>query len=143
MRFSRTPARQYQISRSRFCNLLCYPRDMDNSGTQSVWLEAPGGQRTPVRGSCFLGRSAACEVVIANAKASRQHALIHGQQESGFWLTDLGSANGTYLNGRRVGQPCRLSDGDQILVAGLAFTFHCPKGAFPFQNAIPSTTATI
>ena len=116
-----------KISYSRFCNLVCYPRDMDNSGTQSVWLEAPGGQRTPVRGSCFLGRSAACEVVIANAKASRQHALIHGQQERGFWLTDLGSANGTFLNGRRVGQPCRLSDGDVISIAEVALTFIGPK----------------
>jgi adenylate cyclase len=69
-------------------------------------------------------------VVIPDAKASRQHALVHGQEAGEFWLVDLGSANGTYLNGRRVSQPCRLSEGDQIGIAGLTFTFRGPERRF-------------
>jgi len=49
--------------------------------------------------------------------------MIHAQGEHEFWLVDLGSANGTYLNGRRVSQPCRLTDKDQISIADYSFVF--------------------
>jgi adenylate cyclase len=109
---------------------------MGEDATASAWLES-GGVRTPVRGSCLLGRAATCEVVLADAKASRQHALVHNQEPGGFWLIDLGSANGTYLNGRRVAQPCRLSDGDTISLAGFTFVFRSARtdSARRFQSA--------
>jgi len=108
-----------------------------------VWLQSPTGDRIPVRGSCFIGRSAACEVVLNNAKASRQHALIHGQEHGEFWLVDLGSANGTYLNGRRLIQPCRLSDGDKITLAGLTLTFRRPNSVGRSGEDSSVTEATI
>ncbi len=100
---------------------------MDVATSASAWLESAEGRRTALSGSCLLGRSAGCEVVVRDAKASRQHAMIHGQEPGEFWLVDLGSANGTYLNGRRVSQPSRLFNGDQIAIAGLTFTFHRPE----------------
>jgi class 3 adenylate cyclase len=116
---------------------------MNVSEGLTVWVESASGQRTPVRGSCFLGRSAACEVVLPNAKASRQHALIHGQEESEFWLIDLGSANGTYLNGRRVIQPCRLADQDQITIAGQTLTFKRPTALPRWASDTSITQATV
>lgn len=115
---------------------------MNGNSTQSVWLESPTGERVPVRGRCFLGRSPSCEVVLPDTKVSRQHALVQSQDEQEFWLIDLGSANGTYLNGRRVSQPCRLSNGDRIAVAGFAFTFHGPTPAAPLGSSRPAASAT-
>jgi adenylate cyclase len=113
---------------------------MNDGGPTTAWLESSSGKRTPIEATCFLGRAATCEVVLADARVSRQHALVQRQQENEFWLIDLGSANGTYLNGQRVQQPCRLSDGDSISIAGLTFGFRCPRthrgaGTVPFSDA--------
>jgi len=107
-----------------------------------VWLESPKGEQVPVRGRCFLGRSPGCEVVLPDVKVSRQHALVQGQDETEFWLIDLGSANGTYLNGRRVHQPCRLFNGDRIGVAEFTFTFHGPGAREPLEPAFAFANAT-
>jgi adenylate cyclase len=67
---------------------------------------------------------------------------VHRQDPDEFWLIDLGSANGTYLNGRRVSQPCRLSDGDKISLAGFTFTFRCPPIGPGRRAAAISSEAT-
>ena len=109
---------------TQFCATLHAVVDMDKE--LRVWLESPSGERKAIEGSCFLGRAATCDVVIPDTKASRQHALVQGEKGSEFWLIDLGSANGTYVNGRRVGQPQRLFNADRITVAGITFIFHRP-----------------
>ncbi|MCI0744125.1 MAG: adenylate/guanylate cyclase domain-containing protein [Verrucomicrobia subdivision 3 bacterium] len=96
-----------------------------------AWLESSAGQQVPLRGSCFFGRAAGNTVVLADDKVSRRHAMVHTQGEHEFWLVDLGSANGTYLNGRRLTQPCRLSDRDQIRIGSHSFSFHNPKTTRP------------
>jgi adenylate cyclase len=115
---------------------------MNEHGTASVWLESPKGERVPIRGRCFFGRSPSCEVILPDTKVSRQHALVQGQDETEFWLIDLGSANGTYLNGRRVHQPCRLSNGDRIGVAEFTFVFHGPAARESLTPALSSADAT-
>lgn len=116
---------------------------MDSSKEYSAWLESAEGARTPVRGSCFLGRASSCEVALLDNKVSRQHALVQGQEHGDFWLIDLGSANGTYVNGRRVAQPHRLSNGDRITVGGNTFTFRRPGEVSRPVPAVPSKDATI
>jgi adenylate cyclase len=76
-----------------------------------------------------LGRSANNHVVLPDDKVSRRHAMINAQGQGEFWLVDLGSSNGTYLNSRRVGQPCRLSDGDRIEISSFSFVFRQKKAA--------------
>jgi adenylate cyclase len=119
---------------------------MNEDTASPVWLESPKGERVPLRGRCFLGRSPSCEVVLPDVKVSRQHALVQGQDETEFWLIDLGSANGTYLNGRRVNQPCRLSNGDRIGVAEFTFVFHGPaarEALAPALRPADGTDATV
>jgi adenylate cyclase len=116
---------------------------MDSSKQVSAWLESAAGERTPIQGSCFLGRASSCEVVLLDNKVSRQHALVQGQELGDFFLIDLGSANGTYVNGRRVGQPHRLVNGDQITVAGVTFTFRRPGDVSRPAAALPAKDATI
>ncbi len=100
---------------------------MENHDHPEAWLEAASGMQTPIRGSCFLGRGPSNNVILANDKVSRRHAMIHTQVGDEFWLFDLGSRNGTYLNGRRIAQPRRLADQDQIEVGTFKFTFRQSK----------------
>jgi class 3 adenylate cyclase len=88
-----------------------------------AWLEPATGQKVAVQGNCSFGRAVGNTVVLPDDKVSRRHAMVHAQGTNEFWLVDLGSANGTYLNGRRVAQPCRLSNGDEIRIGGHAFSF--------------------
>src|SRR4051812_7216511 len=108
-----------------------------------AWLESASGQKTPVRGTCFLGRASGNTLVLPSDRVSRRHAMVHAQGTDGFWLVDLGSANGTYLNGRRVSQPCRLADNDQIAVGDYSFSFHQPLAKGEIDDSPTRTEKTI
>lgn len=69
---------------------------------------------------CFIGRHPSCQIVIDDAGVSRRHARIFLQGDE-FWLEDLGSRNGTFIEGRRLERK-RLSDGVLIQV-GLHASF--------------------
>jgi len=92
-----------------------------------AWLESPGREKILLQGNCSLGRSPSNRVVIESPKASRRHCIINLQNVGEFWLIDLGSSNGTFLNKRRVHQPVRLCDMDQITVGDSPFTFRQPE----------------
>ena len=103
-----------------------------------AWLEAPGRGNIALRGTCSLGRSAKSSVVLESPKASRRHAIINLQDVGEFWLIDLGSSNGTFLNKRRVHQPVRLSDRDTITLGDAVFTFRQPE---EISSALRTTIA--
>jgi adenylate cyclase len=92
----------------------------------AAWLEN-AGQKIPIRGDCSLGRSSGNSIVVDSQKVSRRHAIINVQNIGEFWLIDLGSSNGTYLNGRRIHQPIKLSDQDQVIIGDQTFIFHQPQ----------------
>jgi adenylate cyclase len=96
------------------------------SQEEGAWLEAADGKRHPIHGSCSLGRIAPNTIVLESPKVSRRHALIHLQNIGEPWLIDFGSSNGTFLNKRRIHQPIRLSDGDQITIGDEVFKFRQP-----------------
>lgn len=70
----------------------------------------------------LVGRSGECNVKINDPRASRRHAMIR-KQEDGFWLFDLGSFNGSYLNGARVSAARLLKDGDVLNFADHEFRY--------------------
>jgi pSer/pThr/pTyr-binding forkhead associated (FHA) protein len=66
-----------------------------------------------------------CDIVIASKSISRENTRI--RREGRHWfLEDLGSTNGTYLNGERILTPMNLRDGDSIKVGDVTFIFHDP-----------------
>ncbi len=81
----------------------------------------------------ILGRLDKCAVYIADARASRKHAQIAWDGETSR-LSDLDSANGTFLNGRRITAPEKLRDGDEIAVASAVFTFRDPDSTLRVGN---------
>lgn len=87
-----------------------------------AWLEREDQQHI-LEGSCSIGRAALNTLVVDSAKVSRLHAIIHSERAGAFWLVDLGSSNGTFLNKRRIHEPARLRDCDHITIGGNAFIF--------------------
>jgi sulfite reductase (NADPH) flavoprotein alpha-component len=68
------------------------------------------------------GEPGQCTVVVYDPLASRQHASL--DFSNGMWvLTDLYSANGTYVNGARIGRHV-LRPGDCILIGRTELLFH-------------------
>jgi pSer/pThr/pTyr-binding forkhead associated (FHA) protein len=87
-----------------------------------AWLEREG-QEHIVQGSCSIGRATLSSLILDSAKISRLHAIIHSERTCVFWLVDLGSSNGTYLNRRRIHEPIQLRNGDKITVGDNTFIF--------------------
>jgi DNA-binding winged helix-turn-helix (wHTH) protein len=74
------------------------------------------GQRWQLSQTIVLGREASCDVVVADRQISRFHARVTPTNE-GVILEDLGSKNGTHLNGIPLTAPVVLQDGDLVSVA--------------------------
>jgi pSer/pThr/pTyr-binding forkhead associated (FHA) protein len=64
-----------------------------------------------------LGRGAQCDVLVRHDTVSRRHAEIR-REGGACYVSDLGSSNGTWIDGRRVDAPQRIRRGDQILLGG-------------------------
>jgi pSer/pThr/pTyr-binding forkhead associated (FHA) protein len=75
--------------------------------------------------SAVIGRALECDVVITSKSVSREHTRIRREGRRWF-VEDLGSTNGTYLNGERVTGSLTLLDGDDLKVGDVSFTFHDP-----------------
>ncbi len=60
-----------------------------------------------------IGRSSTCDVVLALPMVSSRHAILE-PVDDGWQIRDLGSTNGTFVEGRRIGGPVRVSSGDLI-----------------------------
>lgn len=88
---------------------------MNSELTPSACLILPGSvERRLTTGTHSIGRAATNRVVILDNKVSRAHAIIHFQNNADYVLVDLGSANGTHVNGRRISSPVCLKNGDNI-----------------------------
>ncbi len=63
---------------------------------------ADTGRRHALYGDeVLVGRSSRCTIVLAEPSVSRQHARIERRDNDGFWVVDLDSGNGNYVNGQR------------------------------------------
>jgi len=85
-------------------------------------LFSPFRQMLDGEGTVSIGRASDCTIPIKDRYLSRKHAEI--VLENGSWLVkDLGSANGTYLNGNRVERDSPLKNGDRIRLGDTEIVF--------------------
>ncbi len=76
----------------------------------------------PTGGTVIIGRDSSTALPLRDTMTSRMHCKIQ-QHEDGYFLTDLESMNGTYLNGERVRETIKLDHGDLIKIGDTLFTF--------------------
>jgi adenylate cyclase len=80
----------------------------------------------PITGPAVIGRSAQATVQLADREVSRRHTAVE-PEGADFVVKDLGSANGTFLNGRRLYGPARLKDGDELMVGTTRLVFRAQQ----------------
>ena len=83
---------------------------------------AEAGREVPLTAPLTLGRAEDADLVLGDAGISRSHARVTPEGVSAV-IEDLGSSNGTFVNGERVEDPRRLRDGDEIQVGGALIAF--------------------
>jgi len=92
-------------------------------GKRPGTIVMPSGDRIQLmKDKHLIGRLADCVVIINDANTSRHHAQIL-RSGSGFVIADLGSTNGTSVNGDRLAADHRLADGDIITVGSVSVRF--------------------
>jgi pSer/pThr/pTyr-binding forkhead associated (FHA) protein len=93
-------------------------------GASRVMLFAPPLAPLPLEpaGEVILGRSNDCDLPIHSSEASRLHAAVRAEGGR-YFIRDLGSTNGTSLNGIALETESVLSAGDRIGVGGAVVTF--------------------
>nr|MBA3822034.1 FHA domain-containing protein [Deltaproteobacteria bacterium] len=73
-------------------------------------------------GETIVGRDVGCRLRFNDPGVSRRHLRFVRRQDDEVFVEDLGSSNGTQLNGRAVTSPIRIHDGDAIMVGSRALT---------------------
>lgn len=97
-----------RTSRARQATLLL----QTPSGAQQIEL-----QQTLIT----MGRGLGNDIILEDSRVSRHHAQLRYRQRR-FWISDLGSTNGTFVNGEPISEKA-LHDGDLVSLGGLELTF--------------------
>jgi Protein of unknown function (DUF3662)/FHA domain len=88
---------------------------------EEVLFTIDGKIRTSSKERTVLGRSRQSDVYVTDANVSRRHAEVV-REGAEYWLVDLGSTNGTQVNGERI-ERARLRDGDVITIGSTEIVF--------------------
>jgi len=102
---------------------------MEVARLQRAGSGGPASESTILGALTTIGRATGNTIVLDDARVSRHHLVIRVREDGGYVLSDLGSSNGSFVNGRRVLLPERLRHGDEIKVGGSTFRFHHPPSA--------------
>lgn len=104
------------------------------------------GQQFPIEGTrAVLGRHPNCDIVLEVGAISRQHAAITNVGGE-YYVEDLKSRNGTFVNGELVRTRHKLNENDRLKICDVHFTFHFqqpgeqPIAAAPAAEAKRDTT---
>lgn len=90
--------------------------------------EKSGNRYLSLSGSnCWtVGRSDDNNFILSDRWISRNHAMLQQMETGEFYLIDLGSRNGSFVNGRRVSIPVTLRNGDRIIFGQTELDFYNP-----------------
>lgn len=89
-----------------------------------------------------MGRSPECDVVLDVAAISRRHVILT-EETGGFFVQDLGSRNGTYINSQRVVDRAPLRHGDKMLICDLLFEFVNPPADESLSGEVPDSSSLL
>src|SRR5437870_3523723 len=92
-----------------------------------------------------IGRSADCEVPLDVPAVSRRHAAIL-RDKGHYFIEDLQSRNGTFLNDTRISDRAKLGEGDRLVIRDQEFRFYTGHGTGlldPLRNLEESNIAEL
>lgn len=98
-------------------------------------VDAPGGSQELVLGDRLVaGRAEECDLILDDHRCSRQHCEFL-RRDGDYVVKDLGSANGTSVNGRKLADEefCALKDGDKIRIGAIPAVFHTRDADFQIR----------
>jgi len=102
------------------------PKRMRARGKASLLIAgAPGRKKQAsweLGDEVIMGRAGECAISLNDEFASNMHAKIY-QVEGRYYVEDLGSTNGTYVNGRRINYPTELRGGDLVKIGRTVMEF--------------------
>ena len=84
------------------------------------------GERFSLRASTSIGRDAGNDIPLSDEAASARHAVLELREDE-WWVVDLGSTNGTLVNGTRIERAERVRFGDELAIGRIAMRLE--KGA--------------
>ncbi len=113
-----------------------------DGATVEIWA-LDGVRRLELAGRMTVGKGAGNDIALDDPTVSRLHAALEEFAE-GWCVTDVGSSNGTYLNGERIWAQQRLRHGDEIRVGRTRLLFRSSADAAASrtegEDAPPSLT---
>ncbi|HEV2968987.1 MAG TPA: SpoIIE family protein phosphatase [Pirellulales bacterium] len=111
---------------------------------QSITGDNAGERHTLNGPKAILGRHPDCQIVLDSGAVSRQHAEITCT-DGDFFIQDLGSRNGTIVNGQAIQARHRLQDGDRLKICDLSFAFYRdqPSDRAPVPGIAPLADAML
>jgi len=118
---------------------------MENSSQQAFLVFETGafkGRRIPIIAQSVVigrgGKNTVCDIELPERQISRQHAEIYAEQGI-YYIRDLNSKNGTYVNDRPVQEPVKLQDNDTIQIALCErFRFVGTDATLPLEEVVPT-----
>lgn len=119
---------------------------VDDTGTTRVRMAVPRfvlrgvsgaafGKTYPVPGPVVIGRQHDCDIAVASEEISRRHAQVKPTPD-GLLVEDLGSANGTFINGKRV-QTGLMRPGEELRLDTIRFMLVAPGMEMPNTQRSP------
>jgi DNA-binding winged helix-turn-helix (wHTH) protein len=94
------------------------------------------GHKWAITGELLIGRGEECNIVIPDRQVSRFHLKLIPHTDKPIEIKDLGSKNGSFLNGKKINQSAYIKDGDQIKIALVQnFIFVRSDSTVPLGNA--------
>ncbi len=115
-----------------FSDLVVNSQSVPHQSVPYLILRTESGDRyLSLTGStCWtIGRGDDNNFVLPDRWISRNHAMLQLMETGDFYLIDLGSRNGSFVNGRRVTVPVTLSNGDALTFGQTELEFYCPDGS--------------
>jgi uncharacterized RDD family membrane protein YckC len=103
------------------------PPTVVGSSTPVLVVETLDGQtsRVPLASETVVGRENA-DIVLDDEQISRRHAIFRLRHDSSVEISDLGSSNGTFVNGTRIEEPVILARDDVVMLGRTQLTIELP-----------------